>query len=60
MSFGDVLYGLYAGTKSYVSPVQFRNIVAARAGFDGYQQQDSQEALSVILDTMHEDINRIT
>jgi ubiquitin C-terminal hydrolase len=44
-----------------VEPSKFKRVIAQLNGgmFDGYQQHDSQELLSVVLDGIHEDCNRV-
>eukprot|EP00916_Digyalum_oweni_P015011 GHVL01024512.1.p1 GENE.GHVL01024512.1~~GHVL01024512.1.p1 ORF type:complete len:773 (+),score=94.31 GHVL01024512.1:237-2555(+) len=41
-------------------PSQIKNLIGRRVRiFAGYNQQDSQELLSVLLDGLHEDVNRV-
>ena len=48
------------GSDSIISPSFFKRILGKRhVSFSGYSQQDSQELLTTILDTLHEDLNRI-
>eukprot|EP01147_Barroeca_monosierra_P007828 gene7828-663_t len=43
-----------------VAPVKLRNVIQKFAPhFAGYQQHDSQEFLSFLLDGLHEDLNRV-
>ncbi|CCK69329.1 putative ubiquitin-specific protease UBP12 KNAG_0C02180 [Huiozyma naganishii CBS 8797] len=54
--FGDSI----APFPSYVSPTHFKStLVHFNSMFSGFQQQDSQEFLAFLLDSLHEDLNRI-
>ena len=45
---------------TFVVPRNFKQAVGRFAPqFSGYQQQDSQELLTFLLDGLHEDLNRI-
>ena len=45
---------------TFVVPRNFKQAVGRFAPqFSGYQQQDSQELLTFVLDGLHEDLNRI-
>ena len=49
-----------AGGGSTVSPRGFKRLIGDLAPqFQGYDQHDSQELLSFLLDGLHEDINRV-
>lgn len=49
-----------SSSNSAVSPRDFKYAVGHHSSlFQGYQQQDSQEFLSWLLDALHEDLNRI-
>lgn len=59
-AFGDLLRKLWAIDRTPVAPRQFK----ARLGrfapqFSGFNQHDSQELLSFLLDGLHEDLNRV-
>jgi ubiquitin C-terminal hydrolase len=44
-----------------VAPWEIKKVVAMKANqFAGFAQHDSQEMLTVLLETMHEDINAIS
>ncbi|CED82890.1 Ubiquitin C-terminal hydrolase [Phaffia rhodozyma] len=59
-SFGDLVSHLYHGTSSSFSPGEFKRTLARFApSFSGYQQHDSQEFITFLLDGLHEDLNRI-
>jgi ubiquitin carboxyl-terminal hydrolase 4/11/15 len=44
----------------YTSPSKFKKVVEkCKPIFSGHDQQDAQEFLSEILDSLHEDVNRV-
>ncbi|KAK4546584.1 hypothetical protein LTR36_001801 [Oleoguttula mirabilis] len=59
--YAGVLEGIYADTASGAfSPSAFKKTLGnVQPLFSGYQQQDSQEFLSFLVDALHEDLNRI-
>ena len=58
-SFKAIDHGNVAVTH-YTSPSRFKRIVEkCKPIFCGHDQQDAQEFLSEILDTLHEDVNRV-
>ena len=59
--FGRYLYlrGIINFRHNYVIPRNFKFVVGRWwPQFSGYQQQDSQELLTFLLDGLHEDLNR--
>ncbi|KAL9656475.1 hypothetical protein ABK040_005239 [Willaertia magna] len=61
IAFGNLMKEMWSGENNYVSPVEFKQVIGRYAPqFAGYQQQDSQELISFLLDGLHEDLNRIT
>lgn len=62
-AFSGLLYKLFdnsSSSQSSVTPRDFKDTVGRHSSmFHGYQQQDSQEFTSWLLDTLHEDLNRI-
>lgn len=55
-----VVRHLWMGTSSSYSPYDFKAAVSSFAPqFRGYEQHDSQELLSFVLDGIHEDLNRV-
>ena len=59
-AFGELVKNLWSGNYTYVVPRDFKMAVGRFAPqFSGYQQQDSQELLTFLLDGLHEDLNRI-
>lgn len=63
VTFGALLHKLFDNSnssQSAVSPREFKHTIGRYSSlFQGYQQQDSQEFLSWLLDALHEDLNRI-
>lgn len=63
LSFSGLLHKLFdlsAKPLTSVTPRDFKYTVGRYSSmFHGYQQQDSQEFTSWLLDTLHEDLNRI-
>lgn len=59
-TFGQLIKDMWSGRYSYVVPRAFKMSVGRFAPqFSGYQQQDSQELLTFLLDGLHEDLNRV-
>lgn len=59
-SFGELIKSMWSGKYSFVMPRNFKMAVGTFAPqFSGYQQQDSQELLTFLLDGLHEDLNRV-
>jgi ubiquitin C-terminal hydrolase len=60
-AFSELLTEMYVGEMPYVAPWDVKNVIARRAiQFQGFAQHDSQEMLSFLLETLHEDLNDIT
>ncbi|KAJ4843604.1 hypothetical protein Tsubulata_020302 [Turnera subulata] len=60
LAFGDLLRKLWAPGAAPVAPIMFKQTLAKFANqFSGYNQHDSQEFLSFLLDGLHEDLNRV-
>lgn len=63
IAFSNLLHKLFDITNtstSYITPREFKYTIGRFSSmFHGYQQQDSQEFLSWLLDALHEDLNRI-
>ena len=59
-TFGQLIKDMWSGKYNYVVPRAFKMAVGRFAPqFSGYQQQDSQELLTFLLDGLHEDLNRV-
>ncbi|KAL6521225.1 hypothetical protein OROGR_017794 [Orobanche gracilis] len=60
IAFGDLLRKLWAPGATPLAPRMFKSCIASFAPqFSGYNQHDSQEFLSFLLDGLHEDLNRV-
>ena len=60
-AFSELLTDMYVGQQGCVSPWEVKNVIARRAvQFQGFAQHDSQEMLSFLLETLHEDLNDVT
>ena len=61
MAFAELLWDIWLGRGRYIAPWDVKQWVARKAvQFQGFAQHDSQEMLSVLLETMHEDLNAIS
>ncbi len=59
-AFGEMIKNMWSGRYTYIVPRNFKMAVGRFSStFLGYQQQDSQELLTFLLDGLHEDLNRI-
>eukprot|EP00730_Choanoeca_flexa_P005876 TRINITY_DN12039_c0_g1_i1.p1 TRINITY_DN12039_c0_g1~~TRINITY_DN12039_c0_g1_i1.p1 ORF type:complete len:1034 (+),score=263.37 TRINITY_DN12039_c0_g1_i1:1657-4758(+) len=59
-TFAELLRKLWSGAHRDVSPYSLKDLIARVAPqFSGYQQHDSQELTTFLLDSLHEDLNRI-
>ena len=58
--FSTIINKLWSGDYQYFSPKSLKMVIASRSKhFGGYQQQDSHEFMSYLLDGLHEDLNRV-
>ncbi|KAJ0232840.1 putative ubiquitin carboxyl-terminal hydrolase 11 [Hirschfeldia incana] len=58
--FGELLRKLWSSGQSTVAPRSFKTKLGRFAPqFSGYNQHDSQEMLSFLLDGLHEDLNKV-
>ncbi|KAI9008086.1 hypothetical protein BC832DRAFT_553040 [Gaertneriomyces semiglobifer] len=57
--YGELVRGLWSGQEgNVVTPTKFKNTVGTyHPSFRGNEQQDSQEFLAFLLDSLHEDLN---
>ncbi|GLG93575.1 Ubiquitin carboxyl-terminal hydrolase 32 [Gryllus bimaculatus] len=59
-AFGELIKIMWSGKYPFAVPNNFKEQVGTFAPqFSGYQQQDSQELLTFLLDGLHEDLNKI-
>ena len=59
-AYGALVQEMWAGQFSVVAPTELKETLGQFAPqFAGYQQQDSMELFSFLLDNLHEDLNRI-
>ena len=60
-NYYNLIKDMWQGNNSKINPSIFiDSIKKIKKQFAGYKQQDAQEFLSVLLDQLHEDLNRIT
>lgn len=58
--YGDLAQDLWSGSSRSLAPLKLRWTIGRYAPrFNGFQQHDSQEFLSFLLDGLHEDLNRV-
>ena len=58
--FSMIIRKLWSGEYEYFSAVKLKNVIVSRSSnFSGYQQHDSHEFMSYLLDGLHEDLNRV-
>ena len=59
-AFSFLIRKLWSGEYEYFAPKKLRSVIASRSShFGNYQQHDSHEFMSYLLDGLHEDLNRI-
>lgn len=59
--YAQLIQSMWSGQHSSLAPREFKMSVGQFAPrFSGYQQHDSQELLSFLVDGLHEDLNRIS
>ena len=58
--YGELVSEMWGGQYQVVAPKVLKQVVGEfQPRFSGYQQQDSSEFLSFLLDGLHEDLNRV-
>ena len=58
--YSELIHHLWYGNNVCVSPIQFKSAFGKfYNAFNGYNQQDSQEFISYLLDILHEDLNKV-
>ncbi|KAH8077882.1 cysteine proteinase [Cristinia sonorae] len=59
-AFATILRDMWQGEVQFLSPTTFRRTLCTYASvFSGTEQHDCQEFLSILLDKLHEDLNRV-
>ena len=59
-AYGHLIDDLYRQTTSTTAPWDLKQTLGSQINrFAGYNQQDSAELVSYLLDLMHEDLNRV-
>ena len=59
-SYAELIKHLWYGQNDSIEPYNFKETIGnIRTMFRGYQQQDTQEFLSFLLDGLHEDLNKV-
>ena len=59
-AYYSLIFELWNGNSRYINPWDFRQIfVSFVKQFAGFSQQDSDEMLTFVLDSLHEDLNRV-
>lgn len=59
-AFAKMLKSLWFGTDSSFSPTQLKRAIGKfQPMFSGYNQHDSGELITYLLDGLHEDLNRV-
>jgi len=59
-AFADLLVEIWSGDYQVVAPKRFKQVLGqVNSQFQGFQQHDSQELLTLLADSLHEDLNRI-
>ena len=58
--YSQLINHLWYGNRECVSPIQFKKAFGKMyEAFNGSRQQDTQEFISYLLDTLHEDLNKV-
>ena len=58
--FSGIIQKLWSGEYEYFPPKRLKEVIASWSGtFRGYQQHDSYEFMSYLLNGLHEDLNQV-
>ena len=58
--YSQLINHIWHGDRDYISPIQFKNAFGKMyTAFSGSRQQDTQEFISYLLDSLHEDLNKV-
>ena len=59
-AYSALMHDMYRGTQSSTAPWDLKKTLGSKVNrFAGYNQQDSAELVSYLLDLIHEDLNRV-
>ena len=60
IAYAKLIKELWLGDQPIVIPINFKGILGRfKKQFASEEQQDSQELLNIVLDSLHEDLNRV-
>ena len=60
-SFSKVMRRLWSGEHQHFAPDKLKDVIEKRhSSYDGFTQHDAHEFMSLLLDGLHEDLNRVT
>lgn len=60
IAFAQLIKQLWSAESPVILPLNFKSVLARyKKQFANSEQQDSQEFLTIILDSLHEDLNRV-
>ncbi|MFH4973487.1 hypothetical protein AB6A40_000196 [Gnathostoma spinigerum] len=62
LEYGKIIEDLWSGKRRNIAPIKLRDAISSSAGGifkDRSQQHDCQEFLVILLDLLHEDLNRV-
>ena len=58
--YAQLIKHLWYGNRECISPIQFKKTFGKNyQAFNDYRQQDTQEFISYLLDSLHEDLNKV-
>ena len=58
--YSELIHHLWWGKEGCIPPIEFKSAFGKmHTAFNNYNQQDTQEFISYLLDTLHEDLNKV-
>ena len=58
--YSQLIHHIWQGNQEYISPIQFKKAFGGvYNAFNNSRQQDTQEFISYLLDSLHEDLNKV-